>query len=79
VIKGEEKIGVAPIGSATVIKPYDAAKDIANYTVEGKYYTASPDEFFLFFPGDAHRPNIKVTGYDTVKIKKLVIKIRYIN
>ena len=79
VIKGKEKIGVAPIGSATVIKPYDAAKDAANYTAEGKYYIATPDEFFLFFPGDAHRPNIKVAGYDTIRIKKLVIKIRYIN
>ncbi|MEO6849988.1 MAG: YhcH/YjgK/YiaL family protein [Mucilaginibacter sp.] len=75
VVKGKEKIGVVPIASATVIKPYDEAKDLANYSGEGKYYLASPDEFFLFFPGDAHRPGIKVEGYEVVK--KLVIKIRY--
>ncbi len=75
VIRGKEKIGVAPVSSAAVVKPYDETKDIANYNAEGKYYIATPDEFFLFFPGDAHRPNIKVDGYDTVK--KLVIKIRY--
>ena len=76
VIKGKEKIGVAPIGSATVIKPYDDTRDATNYTAEGVYYIAEPDTFFLFFPGDAHRPNIKVDGYDVVK--KLVIKIKVV-
>ncbi|HZX58925.1 MAG TPA: YhcH/YjgK/YiaL family protein, partial [Mucilaginibacter sp.] len=75
VIRGKEKIGVAPVTSATVIKPYDAGRDAANYNADGQFYIAAPGEFFLFFPGDAHRPNIKVDGYDTVK--KLVIKIRY--
>jgi biofilm protein TabA len=74
VIKGKEKIGVAPITTATIIKPYDDAKDAANYTAEGQYYIAIPGTFFLFFPGDAHRPSIKVDGYDMVK--KLVIKIK---
>jgi YhcH/YjgK/YiaL family protein len=74
VIKGKEKIGVAPLNSLTVTKPYDPAKDGANYSGNGKYYIATPDEFFLFFPSDGHRPNIKVDGYD--KVKKLVIKIK---
>jgi len=77
VITGEEKIGEAPVATATVLKPYDATKDLANYTTEGKFYLATPDIFFLFFPGDAHRPNIKVDGYDVVK--KVVIKIRFVN
>ena len=71
VITGEEKIGVAPVSSATIIKPYDETKDLANYTADGKFYLATPDIFFLFFPGDAHRPNIKVDGYNVVK--KIVI------
>jgi biofilm protein TabA len=74
VIKGEEKIGVAPVATAAVIKPYDDARDAVNYNTEGQFYIATPGTFFLFFPGDAHRPNIKVDGYDIVK--KLVIKIR---
>lgn len=74
VIKGKEKIGVAPVAKATVTVPYSEANDIAHYTAEGKYYVASPGTFFLFFPVNAHRPNIKVDGYDTEK--KLVIKIR---
>ncbi|MDF2430577.1 MAG: hypothetical protein JWP44_208 [Mucilaginibacter sp.] len=75
VIRGKEKIGVAPVSTAAVIKPYDATKDNANYNnAEGKYYIAEPGTFYLFFPEDAHRPNIKVDGYDMVK--KIVIKIR---
>ncbi len=77
VIRGEEKIGVTPIENATVTSPYDAAKDGAKYSGDGKYYIATPKEFFLFFPTDVHRPNIKVDGYDVVK--KLVIKIRVAN
>ncbi|WP_179413439.1 YhcH/YjgK/YiaL family protein [Mucilaginibacter sp. E4BP6] len=77
VISGEEKIGVAPVSTATIIKPYNPAKDAANYTADGTYYIATPSQFFLFFPPDAHRPNIKVDGYDTVK--KLVIKIKVVN
>lgn len=74
VIKGKEKIGVAPLATATVTKPYDESTDGANYTAEGKYYIAEPGTFFLFFPTDVHRPNIKVDGYNVVK--KLVIKIQ---
>jgi len=74
VIKGKEQIDVANAGTATLVKPYDAAKDVANYTANGTSYIAEPGTFFLFFPQDAHRPNIKVPGYEIVK--KLVIKIK---
>jgi biofilm protein TabA len=75
VIRGEEKIGVSPIATATITVPYDDKKDGANYTADGKYYIATPNEFYLFFPSEVHKPNIKVDGYDTDK--KLVIKIKY--
>ena len=75
VINGQEKIGVVPVSKAAVTEPYDDAKDVAHYSSEGTYYIATPKEFYLFFPADAHRPNIKVEGYDNVK--KLVIKIAY--
>jgi len=77
VIRGEEKIGVDAVASATVTVPYNETKDGANYTDDGgKYYIATPKEFYLFFPSEAHRPNLKVDGYDTDK--KLVIKIKYV-
>jgi biofilm protein TabA len=75
VIKGEEKIGIAPISNLVVTMPYDASKDLVNYSGEGKFYTAVPGTFFLFFPGEAHRPNITANG--NKPDKKLVIKIRF--
>ncbi|RWY50844.1 YhcH/YjgK/YiaL family protein [Mucilaginibacter gilvus] len=77
VIHGKEQIAVSPIDNATVTKVYDETKDVANYTAAGTFYTAEPGTFFLFFPQDVHRPNIKVAGYDIVK--KLVIKIKVVN
>ncbi|MBS1600800.1 MAG: YhcH/YjgK/YiaL family protein [Bacteroidetes bacterium] len=71
IIKGKEMIGVADTSKATIVKPY--SPDVINYNAEGKYYITEPDTFFLFFPNDAHRPTIKVEGYDIVK--KIVIKI----
>lgn len=71
IILGKETIGIADTSKATIVKPY--APDVINYTAEGRYYTAEPGEFFLFFPNDAHRPTIKTDGYDMVK--KIVIKI----
>jgi biofilm protein TabA len=75
VIAGKVKIGVSPVSAATVTVAYDETKDVANYTAKGKFYIATPEEFFLFFPQNAHRPDIKVDGNDLMK--KLVIKIRY--
>lgn len=77
VIKGQETIGVAQVSKATVTKPYNETTDNANYNAQGQYFIAMPGTFFLFFPSDAHRPNIKVAGYDVVK--KIVIKIRMVD
>jgi len=75
VISGKVKIGVAPVSKATVTEPYSETRDAANYNVDGKFLTATPKEFFLFFPQDAHRPDIKVDGADS--LRKVVIKIKY--
>lgn len=73
IIIGKEKIGVTPVAGAKVTNPYDDAKDGANYESDNaKYYEATPKEFYLFFPTDAHRPNIKMNDE---LVKKLVIKI----
>ena len=75
VIAGEEKIGVADFTKLIVTMPYDASKDIMNYSGDGNFYTATPGTFFLFFPSDAHRPSITTNG--NKPDKKIVIKIRY--
>jgi len=74
VIRGEEKMGKAPAASATVTKPYDDTRDLANYSAEGKIYTVPEVTFILFFPSDAHRPNITPGGNKVVK--KIVVKVR---
>jgi biofilm protein TabA len=73
IVRGEEKMGVAPVSTAKVTKPYDEKRDAANYEVEGKYYVSTPDKFFIFFPTDAHRPNITTGG--NLPDKKIVIKV----
>ncbi|MBV9987464.1 MAG: YhcH/YjgK/YiaL family protein [Chitinophagaceae bacterium] len=75
IITGDEIIGVSPVAQSTVTKEYDEKKDVANYSAEGKMEHSVPGTFFLFFPSDAHRPNITPGGNKPVK--KLVIKIRY--
>ena len=77
VIRGAEKMEVMPIAGSTVTEPYKEAGDAAHYSGNGKFYIATPAEFYLFFPSDVHRPNIKADDYDG-KVKKLVIKISYV-
>lgn len=76
VITGEEKIGKSLVSKLTVTKPYDESSDLANYTGPGKYHVATPGTFYIFFPGEGHRPGLKVHNTDTAKVKKLVIKMR---
>ena len=78
VIKGEEKIGVAPFSKAHVVVPFSTKKDIGYYTEPKQfshYYIATPRTIFIFFPENAHRPSLQTK---TSKIdKKLVIKVIY--
>ncbi len=74
-ITGEEVIGVFPAAKATVTREYDEKKDVANYSADGKLYHSIHAAFFLYFPSDAHRPNI-TPGGNTV-VKKIVLKIKY--
>ena len=75
VIIGEERMGKWPVANVTsVTKPYDEAKDVANYTAPGKFYNIPAGTFIIFFPTDAHRPNITPGGNKVVK--KIVIKVK---
>ncbi len=74
IVRGKALMGVAPVSEASVSEAYDSDSDVAFFTIEGEYYTAEPGSFFIFTPEEAHRPGIKVEGFDTVK--KVVIKVR---
>lgn len=77
VISGEENIGVAPLAArkATVV-PYDATKDIEFMTVtDSTYFKATPENFFIFFPSQIHKPGMRI-GNDSTMVKKIVVKVK---
>jgi YhcH/YjgK/YiaL family protein len=76
VISGREIMQMAPLSSLKeIITPYDAAKDI-EFLTAGTIadHLASPSNFFIFFPVDAHRPQIKDGA--KAQVRKVVIKVR---
>ncbi|HTE10761.1 MAG TPA: YhcH/YjgK/YiaL family protein [Chitinophagaceae bacterium] len=73
VISGKEKIGITAISSVTVAGAYNPVRDLIYYTGKGKYYLAEPGTFYVFFPQDAHRPNLQAENYTD---KKIVIKVK---
>ena len=75
VIAGEEGMGIAAVAALAVTEPYDAAKDVAFYTGEGEIHRAVPNTFFIFFPSDGHRPDIKIGNIETDK--KIVVKVKF--
>lgn len=80
IARGAEKMGIAPVSGAKVVMQYDSKKDVGFYQPnekKAKYIVAKPGTFLLFFPSDAHRPNIQVEGCDTVR--KVVFKIRVVS
>jgi len=78
IAKGKEKMGIAPLSKIKqTVTPYNAKKDVGFYKPEEAdccYVVDRPGTFLLFFPSDAHRPNIQVNGYPSVR--KIVFKVR---
>jgi biofilm protein TabA len=76
VVSGKELINIAPLTSVKeVLTPYDASKDIEFVTVSKLIYLkASPSDFFIFFPGDAHRPGLK--DGENSPVRKVVVKVK---
>lgn len=76
VITGKEKIGKANISMLNITEAYDEGRDVMFYSGDGKIHLAEPGTFFIFFPHDGHRPDIKAKGYETDK--KIVVKVRIV-
>lgn len=75
VITGAEKMGIAEISTLKTVHGYDESTDLIFYTGNGgDIHTAEPGTFFIFFPQNGHRPDIKVDGIE--KDKKIVIKVK---
>ena len=74
IIEGEELMGVTTLDKVKVTEPYDADRDLIFYEFDGgNYVKATPKNFVIFFPEDAHRPMMKAN--DNSKVRKIVVKI----
>lgn len=75
VVSGEEYIGQSDVSEGKLRTPYDEAKDIVFYEgVKGKEMLARPGTFYIFFPGQGHRPGVR--NGESAPVKKIVIKVR---
>jgi YhcH/YjgK/YiaL family protein len=76
VINGAEQMSVTPLADKKdELVPYDSAKDVEFMTVNTTAsYEATPDKFFIFFPGDIHRPSVKIG--DNKIVRKVVVKVK---
>lgn len=77
VVQGVEQIGLVPLTDTKPMTSYDTANDIQYHKVKNdRYIEATNESFFIFFPGDAHRPSIKKGK--SAKAKKIVVKVRVV-
>lgn len=77
-LQGEERIACMPIEKLTETEPYSEAKDAAFYAAEGvraQEMTMGHGFFAIFFPQDAHMPQLCVA--EPMMVKKVVIKVEF--
>ena len=78
ILSGEEKVKYNDCKHLTLEKSYDPEEDYELYKPSGKEnsHVAETGNFIIFFPGEAHQPGL-IAGELSVKIKKVVFKVRY--
>ena len=76
IIMGNEHIGISDVsGKQKTIVPYDTTNDIEFMTIPNQdIINATPENFVIFFPSDAHRPCLKVD--ENSNVRKIVIKVK---
>lgn len=73
IVWGDEKIGVANTKHC-IGQPYDLDNDLQKLTGDVDFIKLVPGMFMVFFPHDAHEPNVR-SGVDAVMVKKIVFKV----
>ena len=75
-VRGTEGYGLGQQVGSKIIKAYNPEKDVLLIKpAEEKIVASTPTRFFVFFPGDPHRPNMTV-GTEKSKVKKIAAKIK---
>ncbi|MCC6153731.1 MAG: YhcH/YjgK/YiaL family protein [Candidatus Hydrogenedentes bacterium] len=75
IVRGEERMGIGLQGRLEE-KPYDESRDCV--FMNGDYtdiITVKAGEFVIFWPGEAHKPNLAVTS--PAPVAKVVLKIEF--
>jgi len=75
-ISGIEIMSITHESNKTGIHtPYDESID-KEFLIVGKssHYVATPERFFIFFPPDLHRTDIKL--FENSPVKKIVVKVK---
>jgi biofilm protein TabA len=80
VLEGQEKIAGTSFDKMkdAVVTPFNDNSDIGYYKYDAfnDYLIANPEKIFIYFPGEAHRPHLKVDPASADKVKKVVIKVK---
>ena len=75
IVSGKELIDIAPLKNMTVTQSYNSENEAMFGSVtDFSVLKASSERFFIFFPADAHRPNLK-DGENDVLVRKIVVKV----
>ncbi len=75
IVRGEERMGIGLQGRLEE-KPYDESRDCI--FMNGEYtdiVTVKAGEFVIFWPGEAHKPNLAVAA--PAPVAKVVVKIEW--
>jgi len=75
-ISGIELMSISSeTNKAEILTPYNEEIDKEFMAVdESSHYVATPERFFIFFPQDLHRTDIKL--YEASPVKKIVVKVK---
>ncbi len=74
VVRGEERVGYAPMPLLKPVSAYEPENDIQWFEGKGLYHSLIPGFFTVFFPSDGHMPCIvPLSGSNLVK--KVVFKV----
>ena len=75
-VRGTEGFGLSQQVGSQIVTAYNPEKDVMLIKpVEEKVIASTPTRFFVFFPGDPHRPNMTV-GTEKSQVKKIAAKIK---
>ena len=73
-LRGNERMGIAPLHAMTVTEAHDAEKDVAFFNGRGQFIIVESGQFAIFLPQDVHMPTLNVDRPETVT--KVVMKVR---